>query len=155
MCQPERSFLPLLVHKPAPEGGTVSNVAVRPVHAAEQHHGDRQHLRARGEIAVLGGRVGQEHPVLPGPSSDRPGRPAQASLERVVRVKRESVLDASARGAAAGRGWSSRLPHGGGPRRRLHGPHQDLSGASGEAQGPSRRLCRVQLPQGHRALHHR
>ena len=155
MCQLERSYLPLLVHKFAAEGRTVSDLAIRPVHATEQHHGNRQHLRARGEIAVLGGRVGQKHPVLPGPTSHRPGCPAQASLERVVRAKRESVLDATARGAAARRGRSSRFPHGGGSRRRLHGPHQDLSGTSGKVEGASRRLRGVQLPQGHRSLHHR
>lgn len=153
--QPERSFLPLLVHKLAIEGGAVSDLAVRPVHATEQHHGNRQHLRARGEIAVLGGRVGPKHPVLPGPSSDGPGCAAQASLERAVCAERESVLDASARGTVTRGSRPPRFPHGSGSSRRLHGPHQDLSGASGKAEGVARRFRRVQLPESHRSLHHR
>lgn len=153
--QSERSLLPLVVHKSPSEGGAVPDLEIRPVHAAEQYYGDRQHLRARGEIAVLGGRMGQKHPVLPGPPSDGPGRPAQASLERVVRAEREPVLDASPRGAAARRGGTSRFAHGCGSRRRLHGPHQNISRAGGKAESASRRFGRVQLPQSHRPLHHR
>lgn len=152
--QPERPLLPFLVHQFAAEGGTVSDLEIRPVHATEQHHGNRQHLRARGEIAVLGGRVGQKHPVLPGPSSDGPGCPAQASLERVVRAKREPVLDAPPRGAVVGGSRSSRFAHGSGPGRRFHGPHQDLPGTGGEAESVARRFRRVQLLEGHRPLHH-
>lgn len=153
--QPQRPLVPLLVHKPAPQGGAVPDLALRPVHAAQQHHGDRQHMRAGREAPLLGGRVGEEHPVLPRPPGHRPGSPPQASVERAVRAEREPVLDAAPRGAPPGRGRPPRVPDGRGPRRRLHGPHQDLSGASGEAQGPPRRLRRVQLPQGHRPLHHR
>ncbi|XP_076301055.1 COUP transcription factor 2 isoform X1 [Lasioglossum baleicum] len=153
--QPERPLLPLLVHKLAAEGGAVPDLEIRPVYAAEQHHGNRQHLRARGEAAVLGGRVGPEHPVLPGPAGDGPGRVAQASLERVVRAEREPMLDAAPCGAFAGGGRSPRVPDGGGPRGRVHGPHQDLSGASREAEGAARRLRGIQLPESHRPLHHR
>lgn len=153
--EPQRPLVPLLVHKPAAQGGTLPDLALRPVHAAQQHHGDRQHMRAGRPVALLGGRVGEEHPVLPRPPGHRPGSPSEASVERAVRAQREPVLDAAPRGAPPRRRRPPRLPHGGGPRRRLHGPHQDLSGASGEAQGPPRRLRRVQLPQGHRPLHHR
>ena len=155
MREPERPLIPLLVHKPAAQGGTLPDLALRPVHAAQQHHGDRQHMRAGRPAPILGGRVGKEHPVLPRPPGHRPGSPSQASVERAVRPEREPVLDAAPRGAPPRRGRPPRVPHGRGPRGRLHGPHQDLPGASGEAQGAARRLGRVQLPQGHRPLHHR
>jgi len=124
------------------------------MHATQQHHGHRQYLRARSAAALLGGRVGSEHPVLPGSSSDGPGGPAKASVERAVCPEREPMLNAPPRGAASSGGRSSRLADGSGSRGRLHGSHQDLPGASGETQGTSRRLRRVQLPQGHRPLHH-
>lgn len=140
MHRHKRTQLPLVVHRPAAEGGTVSYLEIRPVYAAQQHHGHRQYLRARGPAALLGGRVGPEHPVLPGSPGDGPSGAAQASLERAVRPEREPVLDASSRGAAPGGSGASRLADGGGSRGRLHGPHQDLSGTSGETQGASRRL---------------
>lgn len=128
--------LPLVVHKPADEGGAVSYlVEIRPVYAAQQHHGHRQYLRARGAAALLGGRVGPQYPVLPGSPGDGPSGAAQASVERAVRPECEPVLDASPRGAASRGGGTSRLADGGGSRGRLHGSHQDLSGASGETQG--------------------
>lgn len=125
------------------------------MHAAQQHHGHRQYLRARGAAALLGGRVGPEHPVLPGSSGDGPGGSAQASVERAVRPEREPVLDAPPCRAASSGGGPSCLADGGGSRGRLHGSHQDLPGASGKTQGAPRRLRGVQLPQGHRPLHHR
>lgn len=143
--RPKRTQLPLVVHKSAAESGAVSYLEIRPVYAAQQHHGHRQYLRARGAAALLGGRVGPEHPVLPGSPGDGSSGAAQASMERAVRPEREPVLDASPRGAASGGGGTSRLADGSGSRGRLHGPHQDLSRASGETQGPSRRLRGIQL----------
>jgi len=157
VCQFKRPLLPLVVHKPAAAGGALSSrrAEIQPVHAAQQHDGHRRHLRARGAAALLGGRVGPQHPVLPGTPDDGPGSSAQASVERAIRLERQPILDAAPRGAPLGRGGPPRVPHGGGPRGRLHGPHQDLPGASGEAQGASRRLGGIQLSQSHRPLHHR
>jgi len=85
-------------------------------------------------------------------SGDGPGRVAATELERAVHTQRGPVLDAAARGAAARRRRTARESHGRRPRRRLHGPHSHLPGASGKTQGSARGLGRVQLSQGHRTL---
>ncbi|XP_044302802.1 COUP transcription factor 1 isoform X1 [Varanus komodoensis] len=150
----ERALLPVGLHLAAAAGRAVPDVALRqPVHAAQQHHGHREHLRAGGAAALQRGRVGPQHPLLPGPADHRPGGPAAPHLERALRAQRGPVLHAAARGAAAGRRGPARLAHVRRPRGGLHGPHPHLPGASGEAQGPARRLGRVQLPQSHRPLH--
>jgi hypothetical protein len=151
----ERPLVPLELHLAAAACRAVPDVALRPVHAAQQHHGHRQHLRAGRATALLGGRVGAQHPLLPRPAGHRPGGAAQARVERTVCPERVAVLHAAARGAAAGRRRPPRLAHGRRPRRRLHGPHPHLPGASRETQGAARRLRRVQLSQSHRPLHHR
>lgn len=86
---------------------------------------------------------------------DGPGGAAAAGLERAVRAERVAVLDAAARGAAAGRRRPARQSHGGRPRRRLHGPHSHIPGTGRETQGAPRRLGRVLVSQSHRPLHHR
>lgn len=61
-------------------------------------------------------------------------------MERAVRVEREPVFYAAPRSAPPGRGGSARLPHVCGPSGPVHGPHPDLPGAGGEAQGATCRL---------------
>ncbi|XP_049838131.1 uncharacterized protein LOC126282516 isoform X1 [Schistocerca gregaria] len=151
----QRPLLPVQLHLAAAARRALPHVALRPMHAAQQHHGHRQHLRTRRPTPLLRRRVGPEHTLLPRSPGDGPGGAAAAGVERAVRPERVAVLDAAARGSAAGRRRPARLPHGGRPRRRLHGPHTDLPGAGREAQGAARRLRRILLPQGHRPLHHR
>ncbi|XP_077611454.1 COUP transcription factor 1 isoform X3 [Crocuta crocuta] len=151
---PQRPLLPVRLHLAAAARGTLPHVALRqPMHAAQQHHGHREHLRAGRAPALQRRRVGPKHPLLPGSADHRPSVPAAPHLERAVRAQRGPVLHAAARGAAAGRRRPARLAHVRRPRRGLHGPHPHLPGAGGEAQGAARRLSRVQLPQSHRAVH--
>ncbi|XP_025899861.1 COUP transcription factor 1 isoform X1 [Nothoprocta perdicaria] len=151
---PQRALLPLGLHLAAAARRALPHVALRqPVHAAQQHHGHREHLRAGRAPALQRRRVGPQHPLLPRPADHRPGGPAAPHLERAVRAERGAVLHAAARGAAPGRRRPPRLAHVRRPRGGLHGPHPHLPGAGGEAQSAARRLGRVQLPQGHRALH--
>lgn len=147
--------LPLVVHLAAAARRALPHLAVRPVRAARQRHGHRQHLRAGCAPALLRRGVGAEHPLLPRAASDRPGRAAQTRVVRTVRAKRVAVLDAAARGAAAGGRRAARFAHGGRPGRGLHGPHPDLPRASGEAESPPRGLGGVLLSEGHRTLHDR
>ncbi|EDM09933.1 nuclear receptor subfamily 2, group F, member 1 [Rattus norvegicus] len=151
---PQWPLLPVRLHLPAAASRALPHVALwQPVHAAQQHHGHREHLRVGRPPPLQRRRVGPQHPVLPGSADHRPGVPATPHLERAVRAQRGPVLHAPARGAAAGSSRPTRLAHVRGPGRGLHGPHPHLSGTGGEAQGAARRLCRVQLPQSHRAVH--
>ena len=58
--------IPFQLHFSVAESRAVSDVALRPVHAADQqHHGHRQHLRIGRPAALLGRRMGPQHPLLP------------------------------------------------------------------------------------------
>ena len=58
--------IPVQLHFSVAESRAVSDVALRPVHAADQqHHGHRQHLRIGRPAALLGRRMGPQHPLLP------------------------------------------------------------------------------------------
>ncbi|KAF4531845.1 hypothetical protein B566_EDAN000871 [Ephemera danica] len=151
----QRSLVPLELHLVTPEGRTLPHLTLRPVYAAQQHNGHRQYLRAGCQTALQCGRMGSQHPLLPRPSGDGPSGAVTARLERTVRAERVTVFDASARGASPGCCGSPCLTDGCGPCGSLHGPHSHLPGAGREAEGAARRLCRVQLPQGYSALHHR
>lgn len=62
----ERPLLSVRIHLVIAAGRALSDVPVRePVHAAQQYHGHREHLRAGGQAALQRGGVGQEHPFLP------------------------------------------------------------------------------------------
>ncbi|XP_057254345.1 COUP transcription factor 1 isoform X2 [Pezoporus wallicus] len=151
---PERALLSLGIHLPAAAGRALSHFPLRqPVHATQQHHGHREHLRAGRPPALQRRRVGPQHPLLPRPTDHRPGSSAAAHLERALRPQRCPVLHAPPCGPAPGGCRPPRIPYVGGPRRRLHGPHPHLPGAGGEAEGTPRRLGRVQLPESHRPLH--
>ncbi|XP_042643716.1 COUP transcription factor 1 isoform X2 [Tyto alba] len=151
---PERALLSLGIHLPAAAGRALPHLPLRqPVHATQQHHGHRKHLRAGCPPALQRRRVGPQHPLLPRPADHRPGGLAAAHLERALRPQRCPVLHAPPCGPAPGRRRPPRLPHVGRPRRRLHGPHPHLPGAGGEAEGAARRFGRVQLPESHRPLH--
>ncbi|KAM6187429.1 COUP transcription factor 1 isoform 2-T2 [Sarcoramphus papa] len=151
---PERALLSLGIHLPPAAGRALPHLPLRqPVHATQQHHGHREHLRAGRPPALQRRRVGPQHPLLPRPADHRPGGLAAAHLERALRPQRCPVLHAPPCGPAPGRRRPPRLPHVGRPRRRLHGPHPHLPGAGGEAEGAARRFGRVQLPESHRPLH--
>uniref|UniRef100_A0A803VEY1 Uncharacterized protein n=1 Tax=Ficedula albicollis TaxID=59894 RepID=A0A803VEY1_FICAL len=124
-----------------------------PVRPARQRHGHRQHLRAGRPPALQHRGVGPQHPLLPRAARVGPGGAAAAELERAVRAERGAVGAAAAHGAAAGRRRLPRLAHVGRQGGGLHGPDPRLPGAGGQAQPAAGGLGRVQLPQGHRALH--
>ncbi|XP_028829187.1 nuclear receptor subfamily 2 group F member 1-B isoform X1 [Denticeps clupeoides] len=151
---PEPPRLPVGLHLAAAARRALPHVPLRePVHAGRQHRGHREHLRAGGAPAVQRRGVGPQHPLLPGPADHGPGVAAPADVERAVRAERGAVRHAAPRRAAAGRRRPPRVAHVRGPRGGLHGPHPLLPGAGGEAEGPARGLGRVQLRQGHRAVH--
>lgn len=99
--------------------------------------------------------MGQAHTALSRPPSYRPGGAAAPRLVRAVRAERVAVLDAAARGAAAGRRRPARVAARRRPRRRLHGPHPDIPGAGGEAEGAARGHGRVLVPEGNRVVYDR
>lgn len=74
------------------------------------------------------------------PTGYRPSGLIAISMERTVRVERFSVFDAFTRSAVTGGGRATCVADGGRPSRSLHGPHQDIPGAGGEAQGAARRF---------------
>lgn len=150
----ERPLLFVRIHLSSAARGALPDLTVRePVHAAREHHGHREHLRARGPTALQRRGVGQKHSVLPGPADNGPGVSVKTDLERAVRAERGAVRHAPPRGPASGGGGSACLTHVRGPSRGLHGPHPLLPGAGGEAKGPSCGRGRVQLCQSHRTLH--
>lgn len=120
----QRSLLPKFLHITAVARRAVSDIALRPdLHADQQHHGHRQHLRAGGTPPLLGRRVGPQHPVLSRPASHRSGRAATPSLVRAVRPQRIPVFNAAARGATVGRRRPPCIADGRRPSRRIYGSH--------------------------------
>lgn len=82
---PERPLLSVRIHLFIAAGRALSHVPVRePVHAAQQYHGHREHLRAGGSVALQRRGVVEKHPFLSRPADHRPGVPSQADVERVV-----------------------------------------------------------------------
>ena len=152
---PQQPSLPLLLHLSAPPSGALPHLPVRPVRPACQRHGNRQYLRTSREATLLRRRMGAEHPLLPRTPSDRPGRVVKTRLVGAVRPERISVFHAPPRGATPGGRGTPRVADGGRPSRGVHGPHQDLPRASGEAESAPRRLGGVFLSEGHRPLHDR
>lgn len=123
--RPQRHALliPVQLHISTAESRAIPIVEVRPVHAAQQHHGHRQHLRTGRQTAVQRSGMGQEHSVLPRSPGDRPGCVAEAGLVRTVRAERVPVFDASARSAPACGRWVARVPDGRGQSCGVHGPY--------------------------------
>lgn len=81
----EWPLLSVRIHLVIAAGRALSDVPVRePVHAAQQYHGHREHLRAGGSFALQRRGVGEKHPFLSRPADHRPGVPSQADVERVV-----------------------------------------------------------------------
>lgn len=81
----EWPLLSVRIHLVIAAGRALPDVPVRePVHAAQQYHGHREHLRAGGSIALQRRGVGEKHPFLSRPADHRPGVPSQADVERVV-----------------------------------------------------------------------
>lgn len=123
--------------------------------STDERHGNRQYLRTRCEITILSGGMGEKYPLLPRPASDRSGRAPKISVVGTVRPQRIPMFHAITRSPAPGSGWTPRVADGGGPSRRIHGPHTNLPRASGEAEGAPCRLSGVLLSEGHRPLHDR
>ncbi|XP_057254347.1 COUP transcription factor 1 isoform X4 [Pezoporus wallicus] len=87
---PERALLSLGIHLPAAAGRALSHFPLRqPVHATQQHHGHREHLRAGRPPALQRRRVGPQHPLLPRPTDHRPGAggEAEGTPRRLGRVQ--------------------------------------------------------------------
>lgn len=122
---------------------------------ADQRHGDRQYLRISREATLLSRRMGEKYTVLPGLTSYRPSSLIKTRLVGIVRSQCISVFYAPPRGSVISGGRPARLSDGGGPGRRVYGPHKDLPRASGEAESAPRRLSGVLLSEGHRPLHDR
>lgn len=117
-------FLLIRIYLSSAASGAIPNVPVwKPVHAAQQHHGHREHLWTGGQDALQRGGMGQEYPVLPRPSDHRPGCPSEVDLEWVVCAQCRAVLHAAPCGSTSGGGWPSRLPYVCGQSGRLYGPH--------------------------------
>ncbi|XP_062473481.1 COUP transcription factor 1 isoform X2 [Pezoporus occidentalis] len=87
---PERALLSLGIHLPAAAGRALSHFPLRqPVHATQQHHGHREHLRAGRPPALQRRRVGPQHPLLPRPTDHRSGAggEAEGAPRRLGRVQ--------------------------------------------------------------------
>lgn len=154
-CRPQRPLVPVQLHLSVTSRRTLPHVQIRPVYAAEQYHGHRQHLRVGSKTAVLGRGMGAKHSLLSRPSGHGSGGAVEARVERTVCAERFPVLYASARCPASSGGRTSCVPHGGGQGGSVHGSHQDIPGTGREVESSSRRLGGVQLSQGHRSLHDR
>lgn len=81
----ERPLLSVRIHLVIASGRALPNFTIRqPVHAAQQYHGYREHLRTGSSLALQRCGMGQEHPFLPRFANYRPGVSSQADVERVV-----------------------------------------------------------------------
>ena len=127
----ERPLLSLRIHLLIAPGRALPDVPIwEPVHAAQQYHGHREHLRAGCSFALQRCGMGEEHPFLSRSADHRPGVPSQADVERIVCAKCGSVLHAFACGPSTRCGRPPRFSNVCGPRRGFHGSHSNLPGAS-------------------------
>jgi len=133
-------YVPVQFHLYAVTGWALPHVPLWSVHAAQQHHGHREHLWAGRPPPLQRRRVGQKHPLLSGTADHRSGGPSKTQLERVVCVERRPVLNAPTRGSPFGGGGAPRLPYGRRQGGGLHGPYQNFSRTSGKVKNSSRRL---------------
>lgn len=151
----QRPFVPLKLHLTTSESGTVPDLQIRPVYAAQQYHGYRQYLRTRRETAIQCRRMGSQYSLLPGSSSDGSSSALTTCVERTVRTECIPVFNASSCSTSPSCCGSACLADGCRSCGRLHGSHPYLPGASREIEGVTCRFCRVQLSQSHSALHNR
>lgn len=129
----KRTLVPVVLHQPTPQGGAISDVEIWPMHAAKQHYGNRQHLRISSQITILGSWMGKEYTLLSWPPGNRSGRPPEVSLEWTLCAQCKSMFNATSCGTSPGSSGTSCITNGCWSCGGLHGPYQDLPGASGKA----------------------
>lgn len=148
-------FLLVILHiNAATSWALLKSVRANPHGSLQQHDWHRQHMWVCCTASLQRCWMVQEHSRIPWVANDWPSCASPTGLVWAFCPECVTVQHASSCCPTSCSSWASCLTNGSRQSCLLHGSHQGLPRASGEAKGSSCWLCRVYMHEGYCSVHH-